>query len=167
MRSPSDFLFHAVATGVGATAVLDLWGLYAARAFRSKGLDMGLFGRWLGHLAMGRLRHDSIAAASPIAGERVLGWSAHYLIGVVFAAVLLAAAGVDWSTHPTPWPALGVGLLTVAFPLLVLQPLLGAGLASSRTPDPAAARLRSLGSHLVFGFGLYLTASAWAQLATS
>lgn len=152
----------AVAVGVGATAVLDLWVLYAAKAFRSKGLDMGLLGRWLGHLPRGRFRHDSIAAAPPVAGERIVGWVAHYVIGVVFAATFLAIAGMGWLAHPTPAPALGFGLLTAVFPLLVLQPLIGAGVAASRTPDPSAARLRSLGSHLVFGLGLYLSALAWA-----
>jgi hypothetical protein len=41
---------------------------------------------------------------------------------------------------------------------------MGGGFAASRSPDPVAARLRSLGSHLVFGLGLYLIALAAAQL---
>jgi hypothetical protein len=165
MTSLFDFGLRALAIGAGATVALDLWALYAAKAFRSKGLDMALLGRWIGHIAKGRLRHDSIAAASPIAGERALGWLAHYAVGVVFAAAFLGVAGADWVSRPVLWPALGFGLLTAAVPLLVMQPLMGSGLAASKTPDPPAARLRSLGSHLVFGLGLYVSALAWAQLS--
>ena len=58
--------------------------------------------------------------------------------------------------HPTLAPALIVGIGTVAAPFLLLQPGMGAGIAASRTPDPAAARMRSLVMHAVFGVGLYL-----------
>jgi hypothetical protein len=55
-------------------------------------------------------------------------------------------------------------MLTVAAPFFILQPALGLGIAASRTPSPARARLRSLISHLVFGFGLYLAAEAASRI---
>lgn len=61
-------------------------------------------------------------------------------------------------------PALAVGLLTVAAPLFVLQPALGAGIASSKAPNPNAARLRSVLTHAVYGLGLYVSAMLWAAL---
>ena len=36
-----------------------------------------------------------------------------------------------------------------------MQPGMGAGIAASRTPRPAAARLHSLVTHAIFGIGLY------------
>ena len=36
-------------------------------------LDLGLVGRWLGHMPRGRFRHDSIARAPFISGERLIG----------------------------------------------------------------------------------------------
>jgi Protein of unknown function (DUF2938) len=50
---------------------------------------------------------------------------------------------------------LSFGIGTVVFPFFVLQPSLGLGIASSRTPNPTQARLKSLATHAVFGFGLY------------
>ena len=88
-------------------------------------------------------------------GERVVGWTAHYLIGIAFAAVLLALWGLDWARQPTLAPALIVGIGSVAAPFLVMQPGMGAGIAASRTPRPAAARFHSLVTHAIFGFGLY------------
>jgi hypothetical protein len=48
-------------------------------------------------------------------------------------------------------------------PLFVLQPLLGAGFASSRTATPMKNVLRSIANHAVFGLGLYLLAQLAAQ----
>ena len=39
-----------------------------------------------------------------------------------------------------------------------MQPAMGAGIAGSRTPNPAATRLRNLGTHMVYGIGLYVSA---------
>src|SRR3546814_6383257 len=68
------------------------------------------------------------------------------------------ANGVAWARQPTLLPCLGLGLLTVLFPYFVMQPALGAGIAGSKTPNPAQARIRSLATHAVFGVGLYLAA---------
>jgi len=114
----------------------------------------------------GRFRHESIAAASPVRHERLIGWAAHYLIGIIFAGVLLLACGIAWIDAPTIGPALLVGLGTVAAPFLLMQPGMGAGIAASRTPRPTAARVQSLITHAVFGVGLY--GAAWiAKLTVS
>jgi hypothetical protein len=154
-----DYLACALLTGAGATSVMDIWA--AAR----KGLlgipppDYGLVGRWLAYLARGRFRHDPIGASPPVQGERLIGWTAHYLIGIAFAAMLLAIWGLEWARHPAIGPALIVGIGSVAAPFLLMQPGMGAGIAGSHTPRPAAARLRSLVTHGIFGLGLY--AAGW------
>jgi hypothetical protein len=164
MSELSHFLVHAVLIGAGATAFMDVWWWLQKRVLGVPVLDYAMVGRWLGHLARGRLRHDAIAAAPPVAGERLLGWAAHYAIGMTFAGVLLGVAGIGWAHAPSPAPALAVGVASVAAPFLLLQPALGAGIAASRTPRPGLARRRSLVTHLVFGLGLYLAAEGWALL---
>lgn len=153
-----EFFLRMVSIGVGATVVLDLWVLFATRVLGISGPDWAMVGRWIGHLTRGRFRHDSMAVASPVRGERLLGWSTHYAIGIAFAGFLLAIWGLDWARQPTLLPALIVGVLTVAAPFFILQPGMGAGIAASKTPKPNAARLRSLVSHTVFGIGLYVAA---------
>jgi hypothetical protein len=78
--------------------------------------------------------------------------------------VFLALAPDDWLTRPTVLHALLYGIGTVVFPLFVLQPALGLGIASAKTPKPARARLKSLVTHVVFGVGLYLCAVALSHL---
>ena len=63
-------------------------------------------------------------------------------------------------SSPTLMPALIFGIVTVGFPLFVMHPAFGLGLAASKAPNPMQARLRSLINHVVFGFGLYLSALA-------
>ena len=155
-----DELVSTLVIGVGATAVMDLWAGVRQRLLGVAPPNYGLVGRWLGHMRRGRLRHEAIAAAPPVRGERVIGWVAHYLIGIVFAALLPALWGREWLNQPTLWPALAVGIATVAAPFLLMQPGMGAGIAARRTPRPTAARLQSLVTHAIFGLGLYAAGCA-------
>ena len=82
-------------------------------------------------------------------------------LGVVLALAFVILTG-DWLAHPTVLPALLYGLGTVVFPFFVMQPSLGFGIASSRAPNPAYARVKSLVTHGVFGVGLYLWGLALA-----
>lgn len=160
MTEAARYLLYAALIGAGATAVMDAWALVRKRVLGIAALDYGLVGRWLSHMARGRFRHDRIAAAPSVRGERWIGWIAHYLIGVAFAAVLLVIWGLDWAQRPTIAPALIVGLVSVAAPFLLMQPGMGAGIAASRTPRPWAARVQSIVTHAIFGLGLY--AAGWA-----
>jgi len=159
MSEAIEFAWRALLIGAGATLAMDAWTLARKRLFGRPSLDYALVGRWVGHMARGRFMHDPIAASAPVRGERALGWAVHYATGIGFAAVLLALAGPGWARSPTLWPALALGIGSVAVPFLVMQPALGAGIAARRTPRPAAARLQSLATHGVFGLGLY--AAAW------
>jgi hypothetical protein len=159
MAEAAGYLTYAFLIGAGATLVMDLWAIVRKRLLGIPSLDYALVGRWLVHLTRGQFRHDSIAASPSVQGERLLGWTAHYAIGIAFAAALLALWGLDWAYSPTIGPALIVGLGSVAAPFLVMQPGMGAGIAASRTPRPGAARINSLVTHGIFGIGLY--AAAW------
>jgi len=153
-----DFAFSALFIGTGATLLMDLWGLARRRWLGLPLMNYGLVGRWLLYLPRGRFIHRPIAATPARKAEAWVGWVAHYLIGIAFAAALLALQGMAWARQPTLVPALAFGLLTVAAPFLLLQPGMGAGLAARHTPRPHAARLQSLITHAVFGLGLYLSA---------
>ena len=154
-----DYLACTLLTGVGATVTMDLWTIARKRLLGVPLSDYGLVGRWLGYMPRGRFRHERIAASPPVRGERLVGWVAHYLTGIAFAAILLAVWGIEWARQPTLGPALIVGIGSVAAPFLLMQPGMGAGIAASRTPRPAAARIQSVVTHTIFGFGLY--ASGW------
>jgi hypothetical protein len=158
------FVMAALLIGVGATFLMDLWAALLKRLLGMQPLNYAFVGRWIGHVCLGRFSHESIAAAPAIRGEAVLGWFAHYAIGVIFAALLLAIWGVGWARNPTPGPALFVGIATVAAPFLILQPGMGLGIAARKTPKPNISRFRSLSTHVSFGLGLYAAALIVATL---
>ena len=140
-----DYLACTLLIGVGATAVTDLWAIARKRLLGVPPPNYGLVGRWLAHMPRGRFRHDSIAAAAPVRGERLDRVDRplpdrHRVRG----RSCPASGALAWIQHPTIGPALIVGIGTVAAPFLVMQPGMGAGIAASRTPRPAAARLQSL-----------------------
>lgn len=164
LTPPLPALAQAAIAGMGATLLMDLWLLLLKRAGVAT-LDFALLGRWVGHLLLhARLAHPSIRAAAPLAGETLLGWLTHYAVGIGFALPLLLLDGGGWLQQPRLLPALAWGLLTVAAPLLLMQPAMGAGIASRRTATPLRNCARSLLNHAVYGVGLYLSALALASL---
>lgn len=150
-------LLIILSLGAGATAITDVWSILRKWLFGIAPPNYGLVGRWIAYMPRGRFRHDAIAATTPLRGELIIGWTAHYLIGVAFAALLIAIGGMEWVGQPTPGLAIAVGIGTVLAPFLIMQPGMGAGIAAARTARPGAARLQSLITHAVFGLGLYVT----------
>ena len=157
-------IVSAIAIGIGASLVMDLWNLFLKRAFGIPSLSFCLLGRWIGHMPAGKVRHASIAAAPPIRFECIIGPVAHHAIGVMLAIGFVLIVSPDWLARPTLLPALVYGIGTVVFPFFVMQPSFGLGVASSRAPRPAFARVKSLMSHTAFGVGMYLCAVGLGQL---
>ncbi|RUO25529.1 DUF2938 domain-containing protein [Aliidiomarina minuta] len=151
-------LLIIVFIGIGATTLMDLWGILRQPLFGIPKASYGMLGRWTGHMAQGKFRHNSIGSAAPVKGEQGLGWLIHYLTGIAFAALLIAIWGESWLQAPRIGPAMIIGIGSIAAPFLIMQPAMGAGIAASRTPSPNAARLQSLITHAVFGLGLYASA---------
>jgi Protein of unknown function (DUF2938) len=166
MKKTIELVLRSILIGAGATVVMDVWAATLKR-LGVPSLNFAFLGRWIGHLPRGRWFHDSIAKTAPIQGELLIGWCAHYSIGIAFAALLLAGFGLQWARSPTLPPALLIGIGTVVSPLFILQPALGAGLSSSRTPTPIFNTFKSLVTHTVFGFGLFLSARATVYLIPS
>jgi hypothetical protein len=144
---------------------MDIWMLVRRGLLGIPAFDYGLVGRWLAYLPRGRFYHDRIGATPAVRNERLIGWTAHYLIGIAFASLLLAIWGLQWARQPTLGPALIVGVGSVLAPFLLMQPGMGGGFAASRTPRPGAARFQSLVTHAIFGLGLY--AGGWLTRSLS
>jgi hypothetical protein len=159
----AEFTLRAVATGVGATVVMDLWAVLLQRFFGVPPSNWAMVGRWVGHFSNGQFRHPSIADAPPIRGEWALGWIVHYLTGITYGALLLGLWGLEWARRPTLLPPLLLSWVALLAPFFVLQPGMGLGVAGSRTPNPTATRVRSALNHTVFGVGLYGSALLCAQ----
>ncbi len=153
-----NVVIEAVLLGVGATIFMDMFALLIKKLWGIPSLDYRILGRWIGHFKNGVFTHPTIIQATPIQGEKAIGWIAHYSIGIFFAYVLLFIWGENWLENPTTFPAVFIGLTTTLAPWFMMQPAFGFGIAASRLPNPTIARLRSLQAHFIYGIGLYLSA---------
>jgi hypothetical protein len=151
-------LMSAILIGLGATLTFDLWALFLKYAFKITPSNICLVGRWLRYMLKGTFTHVNIVSSPPKAAECVVGWVAHYVIGMTFSIVFVALAGSDWLLHPTLVPPVIFGIVTVLGPFLIMHPSMGFGWAASKTSHPAQARIRSVMNHAAFGVGLYLFA---------
>ena len=158
----SSLITHVALVGIGATALMDVWLLLLSR-LGVPATGFAIVGRWVGHFARGRFAHAAISKAAPIPFELGIGWLTHYVIGIVYAAVLVGLQDTAWLHEPALLPALLFGVLTVAAPWFLMQPAMGAGFLGLKTPTPLKNGLRSLANHAVFGAGLYLAAAVLAQ----
>jgi hypothetical protein len=150
--------------GIGATFLVDMWNLFLKRAFGISSLSYCMLGRWMLHMPEGKFTHTKIAAAAEKPFECAVGWIAHYSIGASLALAFIIITSDNWLVQPALLPALLYGIATVAFPLFVLQPALGLGMASGKTANPLQARVKSLMTHTVFGVGLWVSALGLSAL---
>ena len=159
-----SLITNALLIGIGATIVMDIWGAFLKHALGIVGLNYAFVGRWFGHMLKGKFKHNRISEAPPVKRELFIGWSIHYLTGVIFTFVFLLIVKSTWLVSPTIFPAVLFGIITVVFPYFIMQPCLGLGIAASKTPSPHIARIKSAITHLVFGFGLYVSAKLTTPL---
>jgi hypothetical protein len=158
MKIETTQIVMAVLIGTGATLIMDIWAVFLLRVFNIPSLNFCLVGRWLGHMLAGKFKHEKITLSSKRPAECVLGWSAHYLIGVLFALIMLGVVSNNWLVNPDLLPALLTGIVTLVIPFFIMQPAMGLGIAAAKTPHPWQARLKSTMTHVIFGCGLYLSA---------
>ncbi|RUU73274.1 DUF2938 family protein, partial [Mesorhizobium sp. M7A.T.Ca.TU.009.01.1.2] len=59
-----DMFWRAIAIGIGATVLMDLWAIFLHKAFGQPRPNWGPVGRWVWHLR-DKVFHDDIGGAAP------------------------------------------------------------------------------------------------------
>lgn len=143
---------------------MDLWALLLKHVFGIPLPNYCWVGRWFCYMLQGRFMHASIANCPQEPLECAVGWISHYVIGAIYALLLVALVSGDWIARPTLMPALLFGVGSVLVPFFIMHPAFGFGIAASRTPNPTQSRLKSLMAHATFGVGLYVCAVGMSHL---
>lgn len=151
-------LLKSLVIGMIATLFMDIVAWIRKRFFGIPSLDYRLVGRWVLYMSKGKFAHHTILQTPQMSGEVALGWFIHYLIGVIFALILLLVVSEIGLIS-----AVLMGLMTTIFPLFIMQPAFGFGVLASKTPAPKIACIRSFIAHFSFGVGLYLASVLVAQ----
>jgi Protein of unknown function (DUF2938) len=152
----SNMILRIVVIGIGATLIVDIWS-FIQSLFKIKSLNYRYVGRWIANFPKGKFYHKNIMKTPPVRSELLIGWTAHYLIGITFSFLLILVYGKEWLENPLYYPAVFIGLITVIAPFIIMQPAFGFGIASSKLLKPNIRRLKSLLTHLIYGVGLYIT----------
>ena len=155
----SGAFFVGVIVGILATVTMDVVAVIAfrfgiaGRGPRRTGPD--LIGRWIGYLLRGKFRHTDILQTPPLPGELLLGFAAHYSIGIVLALVYLGLLAVAHAT-PTALSAILYGTATTVLPWFLMFPSQGMGWLGRDAPGDAHLARISLFNHMIFGLGIAL-----------
>lgn len=158
-------LLHVILLGIGTTLFMDIWGLVQKRLFGTPLPNYAMVGRWVGHMPSGQITHSTIAQAPAVTNENAIGWTTHYVIGIVFCMIFIGVVGSGWLVHPTLLPALIMGIVSMVAPQFVMMPAFGFGMLSSKTPNPGKALRGNFIGHLSFGIGAFVAGSLLALMA--
>lgn len=160
----NNLAINMIVSGVFATVVFDIWQRLLQAATGIPPTNWGIVGRWFGHIPRGRLVHESMADAAPVANEAVLGWFMHYLIGIGYGVVYVGMM-VALFDGPTLLNGFLFGLASVVVPWFMFQPCLGLGFMGSRAPNPNIPRYTALAAHCLYGVALYAGSAMQTALA--
>lgn len=142
--------------GALATFTIDIFAAFLKHGLNQQTTDWAMVGRWFAGLPRGIFVHRPIGKSLPVKNEKVIGWSMHYIIGVVYAGMYLTLVAMTSLPQPTLFSALIFGLATVIAPWLIMQPGLGMGILARNAPDPWVKRIISLTMHCTFGIALFI-----------
>ncbi|WP_062052868.1 DUF2938 family protein [Aquimarina longa] len=134
--------------GIGATFLTDIWAILL-RIFEIKSSGLLIIGNWVSNNLF------NIDASTTQAW--IIGWTTHYIIGIAFAFIFISIFKNDWFYSPKLPKSLLFGLITVIFPLFIGWPIIGFGVAFSKTPIQFTLVSKAIILHLVYGIGIYLT----------
>jgi len=148
----------AVFAGLFATIAFDLWQRLVHLATGIPPSNWAMVGRWFGHMPRGRFAHAAIAAADPVRNELALGWTMHYLIGILYGFAYMGMTGL-LAAAPSPANGFLFGLASVVVPWFLMAPALGLGVMARKAPNPNVPRYSALAGHCVFGIALYAGAA--------
>ncbi|WP_025732585.1 DUF2938 family protein [Carnimonas nigrificans] len=155
-------LAYSLVVGCIATLLLDAWALLLQAAGMG-GSNWGAVGQWVKGLGKGEFFHPGSAAPAVSQQDKAVGWLFHYVVGIIYALLLVVIGGTHFIEAPTWAPIIWVGfVLSTLCGLLILVPALGGGLLASKTPNQAKSIGLMLAGHAVFSIGLYLGAQLFA-----
>ncbi len=149
-----DLVITAVAAGVLGTLVMDSLNHLVSRTGLILRIDARMIGRMSVGWARGRFRYDSPSQIEPTAHELLLGYAAHYAIGLVLAAIFV----IGWSQFIggsiSPLWTIIYGFATTVASEFIVYPAVGLGLCGHRSPERIKAFFSPLANHLFFGVGM-------------
>jgi hypothetical protein len=153
-------VLEMIASGVAATALLDIWQRVLHAATGIPPSNWALVGRWFTQAARGTFFHKAIADVAAAPNELAIGWIGHYAVGILYGFIYVPLMRNGLGLEPSLLNGLVFGAASVVVPWFFFMPAMGSGVLGANTPDPRRACLLAFIGHVVFGLGLALGAMA-------
>lgn len=153
-----------IGVGVAATVTMDVLGSVARKAGLTAGAKGTWVGRWYLGIPRGKLAHSDIRTVPEQRGEKHAALVGHYLIGIALAVFYVV--GASWlGVSPGGFlVAVGYGLVTCVFPLLLVYPALGFGPFGRRAPPELKPLTSSFVNHFLYGVGLWWSSQLFLSI---
>ena len=149
-----DLIAKGIVAGVLGTVVMDALNHLFARLGIILKIEVGIIGRMAAGWLRGRFRYSHPDEMKPVANELLLGYIAHYAIGVGLSVPFVIAWGLLVGGSISPFWTFAYGVATTAASLFFVYPCMGLGIAGRIHPDGLKAPLSSLANHIFYGIGL-------------
>jgi len=149
-----NLILSGVAAGVLGTVLMDLFNHLFARTGMLLKIDMVMIGRMSAGWSRGRFSYRHPGEMETVANEKLLGYVAHYGIGVGLAFIYVFGWAVLVGGPASPAWALVYGIATTAASLFLVYPAMGLGVCGRRSPAGIRAPLSPVANHLFFGIGM-------------
>lgn len=147
-------MFRIVVIALAAATFADIGRTLYGWLTGIPGADWSLSGRWFMRVFQGHPFTSNIAAEPSLPFEYVVGFSAYYVVSIVFAAAYLVLFEVALKRPLGLRNGIMFGLATIVFPLLLQMPAMGLGFFGLKTQIPLGIFGRTLVQHSCFGLGL-------------
>jgi uncharacterized membrane protein YeaQ/YmgE (transglycosylase-associated protein family) len=149
-----DLVVAGVVAGVLGTAAMDLGNLLFSRAGILLKIEVGMIGRMAAGWTRGRFHYRHPSEMAEVASEALLGYVAHYTIGVAFAVPYVLGWHALLGGPASPGWAVAYGIATTVASWFLVYPSMGFGAFGRWSPDGLKASLSPLVNHLLFGLGM-------------
>ena len=117
-------------------------------------IDVVTIGRMAAGWARGHFTYRDPGDMEPVANEKLLGYAAHYTIGVGLAFIYVFGWALLAEGPASPGWAVVYGFATTAASLFLVYPSMGLGMGGRRSPAGLRAVLSPPVNHLFFGVGM-------------
>ncbi|MDE5469924.1 DUF2938 domain-containing protein [Elizabethkingia meningoseptica] len=149
-------ILKVILAGFAGTLGTDVW-TFILKIFGVHSHGLLLVGQWV-------ISHMGTSLQNRLIGnELLIGWTAHYCLGISFSFLPLLLYGKKWLNRPTITKALIIGVITFVLGIFIIQPILNFGVAFSNYANQPVILLKVALFHIVYSIGLYTASRMMAN----
>tara|TARA_B100001540_G_C15707854_1_gene597063 strand:- start:551 stop:1024 length:474 start_codon:yes stop_codon:yes gene_type:complete len=150
------FLIEGIASGIIATLMFDLFQLSLSYSYNINRSRWDLVGRYFAGFKKKKYFCENLENDEPIKNELIIGYVAHYFIGIIFGILYVSINILIFDT-PSIFLAILIGFVTVLFGWCIMMPYAyNIGFFANKKEEWKQILIQNLIVHFIFGIGLYI-----------